>query len=156
MNNRRTLTLSIAVFGLLVAAREASFSQFMINVQGPSPSLTIATGTVSAPNPVVNTSSRLRYRRWLIPTKVTVSSVCAGQSFNLRVVATGATIGIAAPEVSLTSGMPEADFITGILPGFLTQGVATLRYTASATFQQGNSTDFANDVHTVTYTIVAQ
>jgi hypothetical protein len=87
---------------------------------------------------------------------VTVSTVCPGQSFTLSVLATGVTLGTPAPEVTLVTGMPPMDFITGIVPGFLNQGVATLRYTASSTFQQGHSIDFGNDVHVVTYTLVAQ
>ncbi len=157
MNLNRKLILTSFVIGLLTVGGEAAFGQILINVQGPSPTLTIFNGTpTGGPNPAVNTNTRLRYKKWLTPTKITVSTNCPGQSFNLKVVATGVTVGLAAPEVSLVSGTPGIDFITGIPAGFLGQADATLKYTATATYQQGNSIDFGNDVHVVTYTLVAQ
>ena len=157
MNLNRKLSLAALAIGLLAVAGEVAFGQLLVHVQGPAPNLTIFSGTpTGGPNTVVNSNSRLRYKKRLTPTKITVSTNCPGQSFNLKVVATGVTVGIAAPEVSLVSGTPGIDFITGIPAGFLGQADATLKYTATATYQQGNSIDFGNDIHVVTYTLVAQ
>ena len=46
--------------------------------------------------------------------------------------------------------------LTEIPPGLPFLGVTTLQYTASATFEQGNSLDLGDDIHTVTYTITDQ
>ncbi len=157
MKARRLHGFVLAVSLLTLGSADGALGQFVINVQGPSPNLTITTGTPSGgPTPAINTNARLRYRRSLVPTKVTVSTVCAGQSFNLSVLAAQVTMGTPAPEVNLVTGMPAMDFIVGIPPGFLTLGTATLQYTASSTYQQGHSIDFGNDVHVVTYTLVAQ
>jgi hypothetical protein len=66
---------------------------------------------------------------------------------------------VAAPEVDLVDGMLAVDFITNIRnqrPPNWTSDTITLRYTASATFAQGNSAEMGNDVHTVTYTLQVQ
>jgi hypothetical protein len=60
--------------------------------------------------------------------------------------------------VTLTHGMPAADLIRdialeGVNPPFRR---ATVEYTASATFEQGNSTELGTDSHVITFTIVAQ
>lgn len=128
-----------------------------MDVRGGNQTLGITTGFAgSEPIDVVNTNSSLRYRKTLWTTKITVATVCPSQNFTLKVLATSVTSGIAAPEVTLTNGMPSTDFITGIPAGLLNFVTATLHYTASATFTQGNSAEEGNDVHTVTYTLVAQ
>jgi len=157
MTARRLHGAVLCTLLLMAGVADTSLGQFMVNVQGPNPSLTITTGTPSGgPTPVINTATRLRYRRGVAPSKVTVSTSCPGQSFNLRVLATQVTRGTPAPEVNLLTGMPALDFIIGIPAGFLNQESASLRYTASSTYQQGHSIDFGNDVHVVTYTLVAQ
>ena len=89
-------------------------------------------------------------------TKVTVQTACPVQRFSLTVVATAATGGTPQPTVALVDGMAPTDLITGIpISGGLNKS-ATLSYTASATFDQGNSTELGSDIHTVTYTLVAQ
>jgi hypothetical protein len=153
---KATGSLFVALL-LALAGADTAFGQFTINVQGPNPNMVITTGTpAGGPTPVINTNSRLRYRRWLVTSKITVSTSCPGQSFNLSVFALNPTIGNAAPEVNLVTGMPAMNFITDILPGLPTPGITDLRYTASATYSQGHSIDFGNDVHTVTYTVLAQ
>jgi hypothetical protein len=114
--------------------------------------------TVPVPDPVtaVNTSTRLRWRRETVVTKITVSTVCPGQRFGLRVLATALSEGVVAPEVTLVNGMPAVDFIVNIPAGGANNKDCTLRYTAFATYAQGNSTEVGDDVHTVTYTHVAQ
>jgi hypothetical protein len=142
---------------LLIVLVQFSQAQPIIQVRGGNPLMSITTGIPGGqPIPVTNTTTRLDYRRSRITTKITVTSNCPGQKFTLKVLATGVTVGIPAPEVTLSDGMPSTNFITNIPPG--SSGIlrCTLRYTASATFDQGNSLELGNDVHLVTYTIVAQ
>jgi len=149
-------------FGALLAvvvwvATEAK-AQAPISVRGGNPTLNITTGWPgSEPVPVVNTATSVRYRRQAAISKITVRTTCPGQSFTLKVLATGVSEGVAAPEVTLVNGMLATDFITNIpSTGTWTTTTPTLRYTASATFAQGNSAEQGNDVHTVTYTIQVQ
>ncbi len=146
---------------LFLAAFATSLSQMHaqapITIRGGNPSITITTGVAGGqPTPVVNTAINLDYRRRTVPTKITVGSICPGQSFTLKVLATGVPVGTPAPEVTLTSGMLPADFITNIPAGSSARQRCTLRYTASSTFSQGNSVEFGNDIHVITYTLVTQ
>ena len=128
-----------------------------ITVLGGNPLLNVATGTAGAqPVPVTNTASSLRWRRQNVISKITVSTSCPGQRFSLAVLATNLSYGVAAPQVTLFNGMLATDFILSIPTGNPLNKTCTLRYTASSTFAQGNSTELGNDVHTVTYTLVAQ
>jgi len=127
-----------------------------IRVRGGDPTMTITTGIAGGQlQDVINTDCSLRYttprnpnRRW----KITVGTICLGQSFYLSVVATNATRGTEEPEVSLSDGSPAVDLVTSI-PRNSNNARCTLQYTASAVFAQGNSNDVGNDVHTVTYTL---
>lgn len=125
---------------------------------GANVTITLTTGVPGGTmTSVVNAARTLTYRRQVAISKITVSTSCPGQSFTLKVLATGVPDGIAAPEVDLVNGMPATDFIVSIParpPN--TARTCNLRYTALATFAQGNSTEDGNDVHTVTYTILAQ
>lgn len=116
------------------------------------------TAAIPLPDPLTaeNTATRLRWRREDQTTKITVSTVCPGQRFGLRVLATALSAGVAAPEVTLTNGMPAVDLIVNIPAGGSNNKSCTLRYTALATYAQGNSAELGNDVHTITYTHVAQ
>jgi hypothetical protein len=106
--------------------------------------------------PIVNTSASLRWRRLSVLAKITVSTTCPGQRFTLKVFAVNPSEGVAAPEVTLTTGAPAVDLVTNMPGGGPRNNDCILRYTASATFSQGNSAELGNDVHTVRYTIVAQ
>jgi hypothetical protein len=151
---RRVLLLSVFVVPLLLVHRTLAQP---IDVRGGNPTLNITTGSPgSEPIPVVNTATTIRYRRQAAVSKITVRTTCPGQSFTLKVLATGVTRGVAAPEVTLVNGMLDTDFITNIPDAGFTVTTITLRYTASATFAQGNSAEQGNDVHTVTYTIQVQ
>jgi hypothetical protein len=116
------------------------------------------TAAMPVPDPItaVNTAATLRWKRETQTTKITVSTICPGQRFGLRVFATTISDGGAAPEVTLTTGMPAMDFVVNIPAGGANNKSCTLQYTATATYAQGNSTEVGNDVHTVTYTHVAQ
>jgi hypothetical protein len=158
MNNsihRYIFPVSWVISFVLVIATEGAGQSLAIG--GGNQTLTINTGI---PNgqliDIVNTTGTLTYstpiwpfRNW----KITVGTSCPGQSFYLSVVATNVTRGTAAPEVTLTSGSPAVDFITGISI-WTNNATCRLNYTASATFAQGNSTEVGNDVHTVTYTLL--
>jgi hypothetical protein len=153
---RRAISLGALLVAIVCFATEMRSQP--IDVRLGNPTLNITTGAAgSEPIPVVNTATRLRYWRQAAISKITVRTTCPGQSFTLKVRATGVTRGVAAPEVTLVNGMLGVDFITNIpSAGAWTSTTPTLRYTASATFAQGNSAEEGNDVHTVTYTIQVQ
>ncbi len=108
------------------------------------------------PLSVISTAASLQWNRQNVVQKITVSTSCPGQRFSLKVFALNASEGVAAPEVTLTNGMPDVDFITNCPRMGAKVNTAILRYTASATFSQGNSTEVGNDTHIVTYTILEQ
>ena len=138
---------------LLALASTVSQANAQISVRGGNPTLSITTGFPgSEPIPVVNVATSLRYRRQARIAKITVTTSCPGQRFTLKVLATGIDQGVAAPEVTLLHGMLNTDVITNIPSSGFTWANATLQYTASATFADGDG----NDVHTVTYTLSAQ
>jgi hypothetical protein len=128
-----------------------------LRVQGGNITMTVTTGVAGGqPASVTNSTTSLRYRRQAVITKITVQTTCPGQRFNLSVIATAATGGTAQPTVNLLNGMAAVDFITNIPSTGANNKTATLRYTASSTFAQGNSTELGNDVHTVLYTLLVQ
>jgi len=130
-----------------------------IVVNGGNITMSLTTGAAgSEPVAVINTSTSLTYWRQAADAKITVQTSCASQAFGLQVVATGVTRGVAQPAVTLTNGMLAVDLIRTIrrVPSSWTSATATLQYTASATFAQGNSSEMGDDDHTVTYTIVRQ
>jgi hypothetical protein len=129
-----------------------------ISITGGNLVMAVTTGAAgSEPVAVTNTNDRLRYKRLSVISKITVSTSCPGQNFNLSVIAVSPTDGTAMPAVTLVNGQPESDFIVNIPKSPPSNNrTATLRYTAWATFAQGNSAEVGNDVHKVTYTIVAQ
>lgn len=141
-------------FFILVGLVQPLFAQ----VSGGNPLLTVSTAVMgSEPVAVTNTSTTLAYSREPgHTTKITVATVCTGQHFTLKVLATGMANGTAAPEVTLTNGMLATDFIRDILKNGNKDNTAILRYTASATFAQGNTAELGNDVHAVSYTLVLQ
>ena len=155
MNTARAILLLSVVLVLAALAPNAAPAQ--VTVAGGNQLLSITTGFAGGePVAVTNSNSSLRYKAESVITKITVSTSCPGQRFTLKVLAVNPKRGVPAPQVTLVDGMPAADFVTGIpanAPGNIT---CTLSYTASATFAQGNSTELGNDVHTVTYTILAQ
>ncbi len=150
-----TLFLSILI-GFLVSG--VSTSEAQLSITGQAPTLSIPAGTpAGGPIAVIHNSSTIRYRRQAVISKITVTTSCPGQDFTLKVVAVSPPAGIAAPEVTLVNGMVPRDIITNIPtsppPGNVN---ATLQYTASSTWAQGNSAEVGDDIHTVTYTLVAQ
>jgi hypothetical protein len=109
------------------------------------------------PFPVANTATTLVWINGTVARKISVATICPGQKFTLSVLATTTNAGIPAPEVQLTDGMLGVDFITDIPPrGSFISWSTQVRYTASATFEQGNSLELGDDQHTVTYTITDQ
>lgn len=128
-----------------------------IRVQGGNITIAITTGTAGGQlASVMNTVTTLSYKKQSVLAKITVATSCPGQRYNLAVLATNVTKGVAAPAVQLINGSPANDFVTSIPNSGGTNASCRLRYTASATFSQGNSSELGNDVHTVTYTIQAQ
>jgi hypothetical protein len=143
-----------ALMVALAAARAQAPS-----IGGGNRTLSITTGTPGGePVTVTNSGATLDYHRQKnIITKITVQTSCSGQKFGLAVVATSPSAGTAAPAVTLTNGMAAMDFIGAIPASSSTSSrSAGILYTASATFSQGTSAELGNDVHTVTFTQVAQ
>lgn len=136
---------------------QMSYGQAAISLKGGNPTISLTTGTAGGQLlSVVNTTSSLAYKVAKTEVrKITVVTSCPGQRYSLSVLATSVSQGVAAPEVTLINGNPAIDFITNA-PAKNGNGTATLQYTASATFAQGNSTELGDDVHTITYTIQAQ
>jgi len=154
--NRPFLAATSVVVILLLQSPEA-LSQPLVKVQGGNPSLDVITGTASGGIiPVTSSTARLQYRRSNVILKITVSTFCPGQHFNLTVEAINPTAGFAVPPVPLVTGAPDADFIMGIAPGGNGAQRAGLEYVSSPTFDQGNSNELGDDIHTVTYTVVQQ
>ena len=146
----------LCVLALALAAGPAGRAQ-QISVVGGNLLLSVTTGTAGAqPVAVTNTTSSLRWRKQNVICKITVAASCPAQRFSLAVLATNLTYGVAAPQVSLFNGMLATNFVLSIPTGNPINKTCTLRYTASATFAQGNSTELGNDVYSITYTLVAQ
>ena len=154
MSTRRWFGL----FALALLAGATAGAQ-ELRVQGGNQLLQITTAVPGQePTVVVNTATSLRYRRQPVTTKITISTNCPGQSFTLRVRAVSVQDGTPAPAITLTSGMPAVDLIRDIPGPAVNPPIrrATLEYTASATFDQGNSTELGVDAHVITFTHVAQ
>ena len=144
----------LAVLGFVLVSKSRAQA---ISITGGNQTMTISAGTAGGqPISVSNTACTLRYKKQVKISKITVATSCPGQSYNLYVVATNVTKGVAAPQVSLVNGNPATDFITGISASGAANATCKLQYTASSTFSQGNSTEVGDDVHTITYTIQAQ
>jgi hypothetical protein len=144
-------------FVFLIEAEAAGQAQPMsLLIRGGNQTATITTGIAGGDLvDVINTSSSLEFDTGNRTRKITVRTSCPGQSFNLSVIATNVTEGVAQPEVVLVNGNPATDLIRDVTRRQNNE-TCTLQYTASATFAQGNSTEVGNDVHTVTYTIQSQ
>jgi hypothetical protein len=155
MAPHRATYFALVIAGVIILSYVSQAQPIRLN--GGNQTVTITTGIAGGqPLSVANSVCSLRYKRQAAISKITVATSCAGQSFNLSVVATSATQGVAAPQVSLVSGNPALNFITSIPASGFTNATCTLQYTASATFSQGNSSEVGSDVHTVTYTLQAQ
>lgn len=159
-NVRRVAFLAVAVLTILTSLISEANAQSGTILVAPTTTkiLNISTSvTGSEPTAVVDATSTLQYWRKGKMAKVTVRTACTNQSFNLAVLATGVTYGVAAPSVNLTNGMLAVDFITSIpSTGTWSPATVNLQYTASATFSQGNTAEQGTDAHTITYTLVAQ
>ncbi len=82
--------------------------------------------------------------------KVTVGTVCLNQQYVLRVTAFNGVNGTPMMTRTLQNGLPDQDLILNIV--HRVEGLAGLRYDASAAAEDG----VGADVHTVTYTITRQ
>lgn len=156
MRTRNIVWLAVVVGAVLIVEISPAYGQ--ISVTGGNIVMNITTALPgNEPTVVTNTVTQLSFKRQAAISKITVRTSCPSQRFNLQVVATATTDGVAAPTVTLTNGMLDTDFLTSIParpPG--SARTVTLQYTGSSTFAQGNSAELGNDVHTVTYTILAQ
>jgi hypothetical protein len=141
----------VICFGLTIIASPGLAAQTLSGTATPSITINAAVPG-SEPTPKSNTGSKITYSGKSYISKITVSTSCPSQKFDLSVIATGVTSGHGSPvSVTLLNGMLAADFITSI-PASATAITATLRYTAAPQFSDGTGTD----THTVTYTQAAQ
>ncbi|HUI63896.1 MAG TPA: hypothetical protein VL126_03565 [Bacteroidota bacterium] len=155
MTSMRALTIAFLTAALACFGARPLSAQ--VTMRGGNPSISITTGAAGGqPVSVISTSSSIRWAKKTVISKITVSTSCPGQRFSLKVLAINLSSGVAAPAVTLTNGMLASDFLTSIPANDASSRTCTLQYTASATFAQGNSTELGNDVHTVTYTMLAQ
>lgn len=99
--------------------------------------------------------TKILFKRQSVPTKVTVQTICPGQSFFLTVTAFSPTAGYVAGPISLRNGMAPTNLIVHV-PSGTRMEQARLLYVAAATEEQGNSDEEGVDVHVVTYTIVQE
>ncbi len=149
--------LLMVLFAAGVIVTKTQAQNGTITVSG-NVAMTITTGAAgSQPVSDVDVTRTIKYWRKAAISKITVQTTCPTQAFTLKVLATGVVRGVAAPEVTLISGALATDFITSIpsAAGW-TSVTATLQFTASATFAQGNSTELGADSHTVLFTLVVQ
>ena len=153
-----------AMFLFFMLYNNLNAQAMRLTVSGGAQTMNIITGTsTTQPASVQNTTCTITYSQLRAGTstkKVTVSAACPTQAFTLTVLATAPSRGAAVtPAINLTDGMAAADFIRDI-PGYngttRQNSTASLQYTASATYAQGNSADFQNDVYTMTYTLTTQ
>lgn len=148
-------------FGSLVLAicASATAGAQALSVAGGNQVLQITSAQPGQePTPVVNSLTSLSYRRQSKISKITISTSCPGQRFTLRVRAVSVQDGTPTSTITLTNGMPAADVVRDIPAqgGIPPRRSAALEYTASSTFDQGNSTELGTDSHVITFTLVAQ
>jgi hypothetical protein len=150
LSRRRHPILPVICFGLTIIASYGLAAQTLSGTATPSITINAAVAG-SEPTAKSNTGSKLTYSGKIYISKITVSTVCPSQKFDLSVVATGNFTGHGTPlTVTLLNGMLAADFITNI-PVNALSNTATLQYTCAPQFSDGTGTD----THTVTYTQVA-
>jgi hypothetical protein len=150
LSRSRQLFLLVICFGLTIIAFSGLDAQTLSGTATPSITINAAVAG-SEPTAKSNTGSKLTYSGKTFISKITVSTVCPSQKFDLSVVATGNFTGHGTPlTVTLLNGMLAADFITNI-PVNALSNTATLQYTCAPQFADGTGTD----THTVTYTQVA-
>ena len=164
--NRYLSTLPIAVFLLigLLTAPNCKAQEFRFNSGGGTIALMVQSASAgSEPTDATDSSTEIYWdANFGLATKITVSTIAPGQSFRLylrlSVPSQGAGgQGIMQPEIQLLDGMFDMDLFTDIpstLPG--RQGFGTLIYRAAATVAEGNSNEHLDDVHLVTFTLLAQ
>jgi hypothetical protein len=154
----RPLFTRILSGGALLFSLAALAHSQPISIAGGNQTMTITTATAGAqPTNVTNTAVRLRIRRQVAISKVTAQTSCPGQSFSLAVVVTSSPVGTIAPSVNLINGMLATNILTNVpVAGSTARQNVLLQYTASATFAQGNTAEMGSDVHSITYTIIAQ
>lgn len=143
----------------LVYAHAQGHPEGMVWIKGGNITLTISTASLNPEedfqfDEVTNTSCKLFWNLGTIPSrKITVQTDVDSPKFTLKVLAIDLSenSGKAAGEVTLST--TAQNFVIDIpwWPGkWLPWGCCTLKYTASATLEQGTG----EDIHTIIYTII--
>ena len=155
----------LCLLGMLLATALEGRAQIIeFSLGGGSLTLTINTAVAGQePSEVTDNLTEIHWDAdFGVTAKMSVSTVCPGQSFSLyvelEVTSWGSgTQGTEQPEAQLTDGMMATDVLRDIpstAPG--REGYGTLTYRATATVAQGTSAEHGDDVHTITYTILEQ
>jgi len=154
----------LAVMLVLQLSSSASAQQLMFSSGGGPLLLTISSAVAgSQPAGISDSSTELFWDAdFGVTSKMTVSTSVLNQSFRLFITLTvtswaNGTAGTPQPEIELTDGMLDTDILRDIPPASpQRQGFGTLTYRASSLVSDGNSTENGDDLHTITFTIVAQ
>ncbi len=156
-----------AILVLLLAVQSsdsASAQQLMFSSGGGPLMLTISTAVAgSQPVGVSDNSTQIFWDAdFGVTSKMTVSTSALTQSYRLYILLTvtswaSGTMGSPQPEIELIDGMLDTDILRDIPPTAPErQGFGTLRYRAASLVTDGNSVENGDDLHTITFTIVAQ
>lgn len=156
--------MGVVLFLISHIAIESRAQEFRFNAGGGPISLLVQTAIAgSEPTDASDNSTEIYWdANFGVPTKITVSTSAPGQSFRLYVSLSvpsqgGGGQGVTQPEIQLFDGMFDMDIFTDIptsLPG--RQGFGSLIYRAAATVAEGNSNEHSDDIHLVTFTLLAQ
>jgi len=142
----------------------ASAQQLMFSSGGGPLMLTISSAVAgSQPVGVSDNSTQIFWDAdFGVTSKMTVTTSVLTQSYRLYILLTvtswsSGTVGTPQPEIELVDGMLDTDILRDMPPTTPERlGFGTLRYRAISLVTDGNSTENGDDLHTITFTIVAQ
>ncbi|HET6566506.1 MAG TPA: hypothetical protein VFG50_00990 [Rhodothermales bacterium] len=156
------LTIPVLLVSLSVTSAHAQFAQeshtvtvevtpsIVINISRPSLELVAAESNLGLGQQAMTAVDESTVLSWRINRrhlKITVQTDLAAPKYTLKVMAVNATAGTPAPERVL--GVTPKDFILDVGK---TTGTAVIRYTGTASLQQGSG----SDLHLVTFTVTQQ
>jgi hypothetical protein len=158
----RPVILALLIGG--AHASRADAQQLMFSSGGGPLTLSITSATAgSQPVGVSDNSTEIFWDAdFGVTSKMTISTSVISQSFRLYILLTvtswaSGTAGTPQPEIELIDSMLDTDILRDIPPATPQRtGFGTLRYRASSLVSDGNSAENGDDLHTITFTIVAQ
>ncbi len=145
--------LVVAVLAWIGTEGASAQGNNQIRITGGTVTLSVVAAVPGQePTDVTNQNTRLSWGRPRDIAKIVVYSSCPGQSFDLSIEAISLVNGTGTGPVSLFDGMAPMDLVVDMPAN--QRGEATLRYLATATVDQGTSTENGTDAHTLTFTLV--